>query len=92
MIRMQAQWVYQFRDCPDADDVEALAEEESRPRQILVRDRSGAGGLVDGYVLQSIDAQERTAVYIWTQTGAPDAVAAYLLEFLAEVCPRETAW
>ncbi|MFF1872583.1 hypothetical protein [Kitasatospora herbaricolor] len=89
---MQTQWVYQLRDCPDAEDVEVLAEEEGRPRQILARERPGAGGaLVDGYVLQRIDAQLRTAVYTWVQAGAPGQVTAYLLDLLAEVCPVERA-
>lgn len=50
---------------------------------------AGADGLVDGYVLQYVDASARTAVYIWVRRGKPDSVAAYLLELLAEVCPKE---
>ena len=85
------QWVCQFRDCPETEDVEVLAEQEGRPLQVLVRERPGAGGLVDGYILQSTDRREPTAVYTWVQTGEPDLVAAYLLELLAEVCPTERA-
>ena len=77
----------QFRDCPDTEDVEALAEQEGRPLQVLVRQRPGAGSLVDGYVLQRTDTEQRTAVYTWVQAGDPDPVAAYLLDLLAEVCP-----
>ena len=85
------QWVCQFRDCPDTEDVEALAKQEGRPLQALVRQRPGAGGLVDGYILQRADPEQRTAVYTWVQAGDPDPVAAYLLELLAEVCPTEHA-
>ncbi|MFE2914363.1 hypothetical protein [Kitasatospora indigofera] len=88
---MPTQWVHQLRDCPDAEDVEVLAEEEGRPRQILARERPGAGGLVDGYVLQRVDAQLRTAVYAWVRAGEAGQVAEYLLDLLAEVCPVERA-
>ncbi|WP_329501460.1 hypothetical protein [Kitasatospora herbaricolor] len=89
---MPTQWVHQLRDCPDAEDVEVLAEEEGRPRQILARKRPDAGGgLVDGYVLQRVDAQARTAVYTWVQAGGPESVSAYLLDLLAEICPKDTA-
>ncbi|WP_329492650.1 hypothetical protein [Kitasatospora herbaricolor] len=88
---MPTQWVHQLRDCPDAEDVEVLAEEEGRPRQILARERPGAGGLVDGYVLQKVDAQLRTAVYTWVRAGEAGQVTKYLLDLLAEVCPKERA-
>ncbi|MCX5215613.1 hypothetical protein OG689_44350 [Kitasatospora sp. NBC_00240] len=88
---MPTQWVHQLRDCPDAEDVEVLAEEEGRPRQILARERPGAGGLVDGYVLQRVDAQLRTAVYTWVRAGEAEQVTEYLLDLLAEVCPVERA-
>ena len=92
MVGMPSQqWVCQFRDCPDTEDVEVLAEQESRPRQVLVRRRPGAADLVDGYVLQALDVRERTAVYTWVQAGEPDPVAAYLLELLPELCPTERA-
>ncbi|WP_329611555.1 hypothetical protein [Kitasatospora herbaricolor] len=71
--------------------VEVLAEEEGRPRQILARERPGAGGLVDGYVLQRVDGRSRTAVYTWVQAGDPATVTEYLLDLLAEVCPRDKA-
>ena len=85
------QWVYQFRDCPEAGDVEVLAEEEDRPRQVVVRARPGAGGLVDGYILQNLDRQEHTALYTWVRAGDPAPVTAYLLDLLAEVCPTDNA-
>ncbi|MGW3819817.1 hypothetical protein [Streptomyces sp. NPDC005046] len=87
---MRKHWAYQFRDSPGHDDVEALAELDGLPRQILVRQCPGTDGLVDGYVLQYVDASARTAVYIWVRRGEPDSVAAYLLELLAEVCPKES--
>ncbi len=88
MVGMRTQWVHQLRDCPDAEDVEVLAEEESRPRQVLARERPGSGGLVDGYVLQRVDAQLRTAVYTWVRAGEAEQVTEYLLDLLAEVCPK----
>uniref|UniRef100_UPI002F9066B5 hypothetical protein n=1 Tax=Kitasatospora indigofera TaxID=67307 RepID=UPI002F9066B5 len=91
MVGMPTQWVHQLRDCPDAEDVEVLAEEEGRPRQILARERPGAGGLVDGYVLQRADAQLRTALYTWVRAGEAEQVTEYLLDLLAEVCPVERA-
>ena len=87
----QRAWVCRFRDCPDLGDVEVLVEEDGRPREVVARGREGAGGLVDGYILQSTDAQAHTAVYTWMRAGSPDKVAAYLLELLAEVCPAERA-
>ncbi|MCX5215618.1 hypothetical protein OG689_41425 [Kitasatospora sp. NBC_00240] len=90
---MQTQWVHQFRDRPDTKDVEALVpvEELDRPRQVVAREREGAGGLVDGYVPQSLDGRSRTAVYTWVRAGDPDSVTQYLLDLLAEVCPHERA-
>ncbi|MFE3045340.1 hypothetical protein, partial [Kitasatospora indigofera] len=58
---------------------------------VLARERPGAGGLVDGYVLQSIDPQRRTAVYAWVRAGEAEQVVEYLLDLLAEVCPVERA-
>ncbi|WP_371476686.1 hypothetical protein [Kitasatospora sp. NBC_00315] len=90
---MQTQWVHQFRDRPDAKDVETLipVEELNRPRQILAREREGAEGLVDGYILQSLNGRSRTAVYTWVRAGPPEPVAEYLLDLLAEVYPRGKA-
>ncbi|MFD9007019.1 hypothetical protein ACFV0T_39820 [Streptomyces sp. NPDC059582] len=85
---MSKHWVYQFRNAPGRDEVEALTEEDV-PRQILVRKCPGTDGLVDGYVLQHVVASARTAVYTWVRRGEPAPVAAYLLELLAEVCPQE---
>ncbi|WP_457034338.1 hypothetical protein [Kitasatospora sp. P5_F3] len=89
---MQTQWVYQLRDCPGAENLELLDEEAGRPRQILARERQGTDGLVDGYVLQRIDAQAHTGLYTWVLAGDPNPVTDYLLEFLAEVCPQEGTW
>ncbi|MET7605864.1 hypothetical protein ABZU45_31640 [Streptomyces avermitilis] len=89
---MRKHWVYQFRDSPGRDDVEALVEEDGMPQQILVRQCPGTNRLVDGYVLQHVDAPARAAVYTWVRRGEPDPVAAYLLELLAEVCPKESPW
>ncbi|MFI8085338.1 hypothetical protein ACIF6L_31675 [Kitasatospora sp. NPDC086009] len=86
---MPTQWVHQFRNCPSTGDMEVLVEETGPPRQVLARAREGAGALVDGYVLQSIDAQSRTALYTWVGSGEPRAVTEHLLELLAEGCPRE---
>ncbi|MCX5215600.1 hypothetical protein OG689_41335 [Kitasatospora sp. NBC_00240] len=89
---MQMQWVYQLRDRPDAEDVELVAEEGGRPRQTLARQREGSAGLVDGYILQRIDAQLHTAVYSWVLSSARGPVSDYLLEFLTEDCPQQSPW
>ncbi|WP_339135186.1 hypothetical protein WJM95_35090 [Streptomyces sp. f51] len=68
-----------------------MAELEGMPRQVLVRPCPDAGGLVDGFVLNNVDVPARIAVYFWVRRGEPDSVAAYLLELLAEVCPRESS-
>ncbi|MET7313150.1 MULTISPECIES: hypothetical protein [unclassified Streptomyces] len=88
---MRKSWVYQFRDGPEREVVEILAEQDGRPRQILVRQCPDGDGLVDGYVLQHVDAPTRAAVYTWVRRGELNPVAAYLLELLAEVCPKESA-
>ena len=91
MQTQQRVWVCRFRDRPDVGDVEVVVEEAGRPRQVVAREREGAGHLVDGYILQSVDAGEHTAVYAWVRASTADRVAAYLLELLAEVCPGEQA-
>ncbi|WP_329493031.1 hypothetical protein [Kitasatospora herbaricolor] len=90
---MPTQWVHQFRNCPDTDDVQALVpvEELDRPRQSLAREREGAGGLVDGYILQSLDGRSRTAVYTWVQAGDPGTVEQYLRELSTEIYPQGKA-
>ncbi|MET4647670.1 hypothetical protein ABID95_007439 [Streptomyces atratus] len=92
MVGMRESWVYQFCDGPEREVVEILAEQDGRPRQILVRQCPDGDGLVDGYVLQYIDAPTRAAVYAWVRRGELNPVSAYLLELLAEVCPKESAW
>ena len=92
MVGMRKCWVYQFRDGPERELVEVLAEQDGRPRQILVRQCPDGDGLVDGYVLQHVDAPTRAAVYTWVRRGELNPVSAYLLELLAEVCPKESAW
>ncbi|WP_330248593.1 hypothetical protein OHA33_42765 [Streptomyces sp. NBC_00562] len=77
---------------PEREVVEVLAEQDGRPRQILVRQCPDGDGLVDGYVLQHVDAPTRAAVYTWVRRGELNPVSAYLLELLAEVCPKESAW
>lgn len=90
MVRMRTCWVYQFRDGPERQVVEVLAEGDGKPRQIQVR-QSRSRGLVDGYVLRNADASARVAVYTWVRRGEPGPVTAHLLELLAEVCPQENA-
>ncbi len=90
MVRMRTCWVYQFRDGPECQVVEVLAEGDGKPRQIQVR-QSRSRGLVDGYVLRHADALARVAVYTWVRRGEPELVSAHLLELLAEVCPQENA-
>ncbi|MFE9867862.1 hypothetical protein ACFYPZ_35030 [Streptomyces sp. NPDC005506] len=89
---MRKNWVYQFRGGPEREVVEILGVEDARPRQILVRQCPDDDDLVDGYVLQYVDAPARAAVYTWVRRGELTPVAAYLLELLAEVCPKESAW
>ncbi|MET9611962.1 hypothetical protein [Kitasatospora indigofera] len=87
---MPKPWVHQFRNRPDTEDVEALVlvEELDRPRRSLARKREDADGLVDGYILQSLDGRSRTAVYTWVQAGDPAAVQRHLQELSAEIYPR----
>lgn len=85
-------WVYQFRDGPERQVVEVLADGDGRPRQVQVRECVGSGGLVDGFVLRHCDAMARVAVYTWVRRGRPEPVTAQLLELLAEVCPQENTW
>lgn len=92
MFGMRKKWVYEFRGGPECEVVEILAEQDGSPQQILVRQCPDGDGLVDGYVLQAVDAPTRAAVYTWVRRGELNPVAAYLLELLAEVCPKESAW
>ncbi|MFD6917365.1 hypothetical protein [Streptomyces virginiae] len=91
MVDMRTCWVYQFRDGPERKVIEVLAEQDGGPRRIRAQKCPGPHGLVDGYVLQHVDATARAAVYGWVRRGEPEPVAAHLLELLAEVCPQESA-
>ncbi|MFC8238367.1 hypothetical protein, partial [Streptomyces sp. NPDC057284] len=66
---MRKNWVYQFRGGPEREVVEILGVEDARPRQILVRQCPDGDDLVDGYVLQYVDAPTRAAVYTWVRRG-----------------------
>ncbi|MFF4324457.1 hypothetical protein [Streptomyces sp. NPDC001568] len=92
MVYMRMCWVYRFQDGPERQVVEVLVEQDGRPWQIRARECPGTQGLVDGYVLQDVDATARAAVYSWVRRGESEPVAAHLLELLAEVCPQESAW
>ncbi|MCX5215619.1 hypothetical protein OG689_41430 [Kitasatospora sp. NBC_00240] len=89
---MRMQWMYQLRDRPGAEDVDLPDQEGGRPRQTLARQREGADGLVDSYILQRVDAQLHTAVYGWVLSSEPDPVSHYLLEFLTEDRPQQNPW
>ncbi len=82
--------MYQFRGCPDVEDFETVAGPRDRPAHVLVRERPGGDEIADGYVLENVDLDERTADCLWGKGADPGTVTTFLLQALAEVASNDS--
>jgi hypothetical protein len=72
-------WVYEFSGCPDAEDYQQIAIEDE-PGDVVLRERPGGLGVLDGFVRESVDELMMVARFRWVATGDPPAVASALLK------------
>ncbi|MGW1404165.1 hypothetical protein ACWCRF_37330 [Streptomyces sp. NPDC002405] len=47
-------WVYEFSGCPDSADYQQITDDE-KPGAVVLRERQGGLGIVDGFVRESVD-------------------------------------
>jgi hypothetical protein len=73
-----AHWVYEFAGCPGRGDFQEITG-EAEPGEVVFRDRAGGFGVVDGFVLESVDDVMLGARYRWVAGGQPCTVAPAVL-------------
>lgn len=71
-------WVYEFSGCPDSKDYQQITDDEE-PGDVVLRERPGGLGIVDGFVRESVDDMMMVARFRWVASGAPSAVAPAVL-------------
>jgi hypothetical protein len=79
-------WVYEFSGCPDTGCYQQIAD-EVEPDEVMVRERVGGLGIVDGFVRESVDDVMMVAHFrrvasgdpSWVASGDPSAVMPELL-------------
>lgn len=72
-------WVYRFHGCPGLDDFEEICAVEE-PVWGVIRERGDTCGVLDGYILESLDPETCVACFAWAKTGTPETVMGFLLE------------
>ncbi|GAB2825297.1 hypothetical protein GCM10027073_63530 [Streptomyces chlorus] len=72
-------WVYEFSGCPDSADYQQIADDE-KPGDVVLRERQGGLGIVDGFVRESVDNMMMVARYRWVASGDPSTVAPAVLQ------------
>lgn len=71
-------WVYAFWGCPDTGYFQQITH-EVEPAEVVVRERVGGRGIVDGFVRESADDVMMVANFRWVASGDPTTVMAEIL-------------
>lgn len=66
-------WVYEFLGCPDTGGYQQIAD-EMEAGEVVVRERVGGLGIVDGFVREGVDDVMMVARFRWVASGDPSAV------------------
>ncbi|MEV8562725.1 hypothetical protein AB0478_41095 [Streptomyces sp. NPDC051917] len=74
-------WVYTFSGCPGIGNYQQIAN-EGEPGDVVGRARPGGLGVVDGFVLESVDDLMMVAHFRWVATGDSSTVMPTVLEAL----------
>jgi hypothetical protein len=82
-------WVYEFSGCPDIGDYQQIAVEDE-PGDVVLRERPGGLGVVDGFVRESVDELMLVARFQWVAKGDPPTVASALLQASLPPSPGAT--
>ncbi|GED90704.1 hypothetical protein [Streptomyces sp. 6-11-2] len=72
-------WVYAFSGCPDTKDFQQIADDQE-PGAVVLRERAGGLGTVDGFVRESVDDLMMVARFRWVASGDPSTVAPAVLQ------------
>ncbi|GAB2463548.1 hypothetical protein [Streptomyces incanus] len=72
-------WVYEFSGCPDSGDFQQIADDEELG-EVVLRERPGGLGIVDGFVRESVDDMMMVARFRWVTSGDPSTVAPAVLQ------------
>ncbi|MEV8562011.1 hypothetical protein AB0478_37305 [Streptomyces sp. NPDC051917] len=72
-------WVYEFSGCPDSWDYQQIADDQE-PGDVVLRERPGGLGVVDGFVWESVDDMMMVARFRWVASGDPSVVAPAVLQ------------
>ncbi|MGV9566027.1 hypothetical protein [Streptomyces sp. NPDC003480] len=77
--------MYEFAGCPNAGDHQQIADEDE-PGEVVFRERPG--GIVDGFLRESVDELMMVARFRWVVTGGDaSTVAPMVLEAAREQLP-----
>ncbi|MGW2939374.1 hypothetical protein ACWDA7_48530 [Streptomyces sp. NPDC001156] len=71
-------WVYTFSGCPDTGCYQQIAN-EVEPGEVMVLERVGSPGVVDGFVRESVDDVMMVTHFRWVASGDPSTVTPELL-------------
>src|SRR5262245_33452706 len=66
-------WVYEFSGYPDMGCYQQIAN-EMEPGEVVVCERVGCPGIVDGFVRESIDDVMMVVHFRWVASGDPSTV------------------
>ncbi|MFD8719847.1 hypothetical protein ACFV2H_17970 [Streptomyces sp. NPDC059629] len=66
-------WVYEFSGVADSGDYLQIADDEE-PGDVVLRERPGGLGIVDGFVCERVDNLMMVARFRWVASGDPSAV------------------
>ncbi|MFJ4806781.1 hypothetical protein [Streptomyces murinus] len=72
-------WVYEFSGCPDSGDFRQIADDEE-PGDVVLRERPGGLGIVDGFVRERVDDVMMVARFWWVASGDASVVAPAVLQ------------
>ncbi|MEU5636327.1 hypothetical protein ACIA8I_22470 [Streptomyces rishiriensis] len=68
-------WVHRFSGRPGLEDQVRIGQEDA-PEPVVLRERPGELGVVDGYVRELLDEEMLVARLRWVAGGDPERVAA----------------
>ncbi|MET8631559.1 hypothetical protein [Streptomyces sp. NPDC004680] len=81
-------WVYMFSGCPDRGCCQQISN-EVEPGEVMVLDRAGSTGIVDGFVRDSVDDVMLVTHYRWVASGHPSVVMPEIMRALGPSRPSE---
>ncbi|MFB8183635.1 hypothetical protein ACFC8N_48475 [Streptomyces sp. NPDC055966] len=72
-------WVYELSGRPNSGDYQQIADDQE-PGDVVLRERPGGLGIVDGFVRESVDDMIMVARFWWMASRDPSTVAPAVLQ------------